>query len=654
MQAGKRIIKNGFEFEHLIPKSEGQTIFIKKGATLTDTLELLPKVIAHSYTQANAMAQHLKKASLEETLKSIWNWSYHHFQYELDQKGKEQIRSFSRSFADREMGIDCDDFSAMISSLLTCLKIKHIFRTAKYPPTKPNLPPRFQHIYVIVPTGNTNDASYYTLDAVVNAFDYEVPYLETIDVKMDLEFLNGVPTTGTTKHTKSVANTSLITSIDAQDLMNGFEGSLDELDGIGELSGKKGKLKAAIQKTVQKVNTNKTVQKIKNSKAVQAVKKTVHVANRINPGAALLRAGILASLKLNLLNVAGRLRYAYLAAHSAQNKGFDMSKWQQLVNVNNRLEKLFYGAGGIAANYKKAVLTGKGNSDKEVALAGLGALQTDGNSYTEDHAISQIIGRDSYTSEMQDLEGLGEPATGAAIAAASTAISAIAGLLAAIGSLRKKNNTKKGSGNDSGTEANTNAETTNESANEPTNQTPTENTNANPFNPTPQDQQPDVLPIKPITSVSIETSNEPNLIRTSSIQKGTDTNNQVESSQKSTSTSTEDSTQIEKQASSVESSSADATLVTNTNGQTTKGFWDKLGAWIKKNKWGVVAGVGTLGIATWAIIAATKKKNKPSSGQALSGLPKGQSKKSKQAKNKKKNTHKKNGTKKKFYFQKWR
>jgi hypothetical protein len=644
MQAGKRIIKDGYEFEHLIPKNVGQTIFIKTGATLNDTLTLLPKAIELTYTQAEAMARHLNGASLEQTLKNIWNWSYHHFQYELDQKGKEQIRSFSRSFADRKIGIDCDDFSGMISSLLTCLRIKHIFRTAKYPPTKPDVPPRFQHIYVIVPTNTTNNASYYTLDAVVSAFNYEVPYLETIDVKMDLEFLNGVPTTGTTKNSSRITSTS----IDAEDLMNGFDGSIEELDSIGELSGKKGTLKKAVQKVTQNVNTNKTVQKIKNSKAVQAVKKTVHVANRINPGAALLRAGILASLKLNVLNVAGRLRYAYLNPNSAQNKGFDMSKWQQLVSVNNRLEKLFYGAGGIAANYKKAILTGKGNSDKDVALAGLGSLQTDPYSYTEDHAISQIIGSDSYTSEMQDLEGLGEPATGAAIAAASTAISAIAGLLAAIGSLRKKNNTSKNSGNDSGTDTNT------ESTNEPTNQTPSENVTTNSENPNTQDQQPDVLPMKPINSVSNETSNEPSLIRTSSIQKGTDTNNQVESSQKSTSTSTEDSTHIEKQASSVESSSADATLVANTNGQSTKGFWDKLGEWIKKNKWGVLAGVGTLGVATWAIIAATKKKNKPTKNQTLSGLPKGQSKTSQHVKNKKKNTHKKNGTKKKFYFQKWR
>lgn len=56
-------------------------------------------------------------------------------------------------------------------------------------------------------------------------------------------------------------------------------------------------------------------------------------------------------------------------------------------------------------------------------------------------------------------------------------------------------------------------------------------------------------------------SSEQALIKKSSIQKRTDTNNQVESSQKGTGTRTEYSTHIEKQASSVESSSADATLV---------------------------------------------------------------------------------------------
>ncbi len=80
-------------------------------------------------------------------------------------------------------------------------------------------------------------------------------------------------------------------------------------------------------------------------------------------------------------------------------------------------------------------------------------------------------------------------------------------------------------------------------------------------NPNAQNKCNHVMSFLTTTLACNKVSSEQNLIKKSSIQKRTDTNNQVESSQKSTSTRTEDSTHIEKQASSVESSSADATLV---------------------------------------------------------------------------------------------
>jgi len=89
-----------------------------------------------------------------------------------------------------------------ISSILSNLKIKHKLRITKYSQD------HFQHIYPIVPTTGGN---YITVDCVVDRFNYEEPYTEKQDTKMELEYLNGVPSTN---------------SVDVQDLM-GWE----ELEG---------------------------------------------------------------------------------------------------------------------------------------------------------------------------------------------------------------------------------------------------------------------------------------------------------------------------------------------------------------------------------------------------------------------------------------
>jgi hypothetical protein len=82
-----------------------------------------------------------------------------------------------------------------------------------------------------------------------------------------------------------------------------------------------------------------------------------------------------------------------------------MGKFNRLVEVKNKLEKIFFGAGGTVDNFKNAILTGKGNQNNEVPLRGLGTI--DYNTYNERHSLSQILGVDSYNSEVSGVEGLG-------------------------------------------------------------------------------------------------------------------------------------------------------------------------------------------------------------------------------------------------------
>ena len=79
----------------------------------------------------------------------------------------------------------------------------------------------------------------------------------------------------------------------------------------------------------------------------------LNVVNKANPATVLLRNGILASMKLNIRNAAGRLRWSYLTPQQASAKSIDPVKFQKLIAARQKLEKIFYGAGGNPKNLKK-------------------------------------------------------------------------------------------------------------------------------------------------------------------------------------------------------------------------------------------------------------------------------------------------------------
>jgi hypothetical protein len=397
----KRKIKSGEEYNHLFPKPLFLDPTIKKGATVNDTVRFIPQVVRETLFQTSKLAPLLKGSNVYETCKNIWEFVYTHIAYKKDEEGKEQIRSPARGWHDRFHGIDCDCYTVFISSILSNLKIKHKLRITKYSQD------HFQHIYPIIPTGG---ASYITVDCVVDRFNYEEPYSEKQDTKMELEYLNGVPSTN---------------NVDVQDLM-GWE-ELNGEDDLGKLFKKK-----MSQPPGSEGDTSKKG-KLKN-----LLHKGLHITNRLNPATALIREGVLISMKLNLFKVAQRLKYAYLSEEDAKKKEMDMSKFEKLKKVKTKLEKIFYDAGGKPENLKKAILTGKGNKKGKHDVDGLSGYIPDDMSGMDENTPSEtLLGIDIYQSE-----GFGELGSATAAAASVTAatgiIGAIAGLLKGIGNMFPK------------------------------------------------------------------------------------------------------------------------------------------------------------------------------------------------------------------------
>lgn len=412
-----RNIKDGSEYDHLFPRAKLTERTVKRGANVEDTVKFIPQVVKQTKWQTDSLTKILKGKSTYESCKNIWDFVYKHIRYFKDDEGLEQIRSPARAWHDRFRGVDCDCYTVFISSILSNLKIPHTLRITRY---KKNY---FQHIYPIVPTGNGN---YITIDCVVEKFNYEEPYNQKEDTNMDLQFLDG---------------------IDEPQKSNLDSENLSDNDGIGALfkkkvasnpttaPAKKGIIKQLFKPRPPAVNPNQGKGKLK-----QAISKVLHVTNRVNPATVVLRNGVLASMKLNVLKIAQRLKWAYLSDAEAQKRGIDMGKFARLKQAKEKLEKIFYGAGGKPENLKSSILTGKGNANKEVS--GLGYMpEGDVFVLNEKMPLPQLIGKEIYESEnvngMEGFDGVGElgVVTAAAVGSASTVMAAIAGLLKSIGNI---------------------------------------------------------------------------------------------------------------------------------------------------------------------------------------------------------------------------
>ena len=437
MEANKRRhIKSGKEYDHLFPIAEGNNSTIRKNANVYHTVAFIPKVVNETLDQTKQLAEQLKANSTYESCKNIWHFVYEHINYKKDLAGYEQIRSPARAWHDRFTGVDCDCYSVFISSILSNLGISHTLRITKYHRDY------FQHIYPVVPFQN----GYITMDCVTDRFNYEVPFSEKKDYPMDLQYLSG---------------------FDDGSEINGAGDGMAELGKLiqRKMSGGKKTLpvkartpvpvkkklplikkKGALLTKGNDPNPVQTPNPLSNGKKPKKKPfgKILNVVNKVNPATVLLRNGILASMKLNIKNTAGRLRWSYLSPQQASAKSIDPAKFQKLVNTRMKLEKIFFGAGGNPKNLKKAILGGKGNKDKAVnGLEGFGAIDTGAVQYMNEYTpMTELLGTEIYYDEnINGMEGfgeLGEPITMSTIAAAAGVIAGIVAMLKDVGNIFQK------------------------------------------------------------------------------------------------------------------------------------------------------------------------------------------------------------------------
>lgn len=364
--------------------------------------------------------------------------------------------------------------------------------------------------------------------------------------------------------------------------------------------------------------------------------KMLNVVNKANPATVLLRNGILASMKLNIRNAAGRLRWSYLSPQAASSKGIDPVKFQKLIAARQKLEKIFFGAGGNPRNLKKAILSGKGNKDKAVnGFDGFGMVSQESVRYMSEFTpMPELLGYDVYQDEnINGMEGfgeLGEPVTLASIAAAAGVIAGIVGMLKDVGNIFQKKT--KGSEDFD--------EKVNEQADKdspvPTNVTPATLpavTNDDTI-PTQENKLLVELPAQQeVTNTLVKTNSDNVLVKSNPNNAMVRTNADVTDPDKAIIPSGDFS---EKSFSKTNSENKDNNGNDNTDNP---GFWEKNKKWLKPVAIGV-GGLTVIGI-TYAMFKGKAQNKSSPAAKPLSGAPGSGKKKNHQRNNKRKHSKKK-------------
>jgi len=466
--SGYRPIEDGSRFNPYFPPPDERDRILIKDGEVTDTVELMEKVVWKYLDDTRRIAPLLQRSSTIETCRAIWDFVRSYIQYKLDKKGLEQLRRPARTWAERQTGVDCDCMSIFISSILVNLKIPHSFRITKYNGDS------WQHVYVIVPLADSNKIC--AIDAVISEFNYEKHYTDKMDYTMNLKGIDVAVLSGVSgnDHYDAVMATTLMgeslgAASDQQDLDKIYQNivatrnaiaqnpslvstmddpkallqmldyaiqywytekrdealdilaknehqlnlrnGLTTINGIGYdpddfvLSGVSVKgFFTGVKNAVQKT-TQKVGQAIKPI-AQAAVKAIV----KFNPLSLAARGGFLLAMKLNLGKMASKLKWAYGTKEQALAKGVPADQWQKSKNAMVKVEKLFADKlQGSKTALKNSILNGRAGN------------------------LNGII-------EGDFLGHLGDPASATAIAAATPVIIATIQILKESGLIGKNEN----------------------------------------------------------------------------------------------------------------------------------------------------------------------------------------------------------------------
>lgn len=165
-----------------IPHPNGKSSLKYANGYTADIMHEVLNCYHDSKTQLSRFAPYLRRATLLETCRAIWQFVHNNIAYKIDPPGKQFIKEPARLWADRQG--DCKSFSLFIASCLYNLGINGMFRFVSF--SKSKLP---THVYVVVP----HQGHEIIIDAVLPVFNRQKPYTYKYDYSMtEISRLSGI------------------------------------------------------------------------------------------------------------------------------------------------------------------------------------------------------------------------------------------------------------------------------------------------------------------------------------------------------------------------------------------------------------------------------------------------------------------------------
>lgn len=147
---------------------KGKRLRITDVGSLEDTLKTIQAVTRESIPQSQRLARRLKKKTLRASAKAIYTYIVRRIAYKLDRQGVEEIRTAARTLADRKSGVDCEDYSILIASLLINMGYDAVYEVVDL-----NRVPGYDHIFTV---GRDKDGTEVIIDPTPHPIHGPVPF----------------------------------------------------------------------------------------------------------------------------------------------------------------------------------------------------------------------------------------------------------------------------------------------------------------------------------------------------------------------------------------------------------------------------------------------------------------------------------------------
>lgn len=231
-----------------------------------DTFHQITQVfILQAIKQTQVLSKSFSHLKGIDLCRNIYDFCKANIHYRFDQDGKEQIRLPRKTWQDRFLGVDCEDFTILISCLLHNLQVDHTIKMVDYGKG-------WQHIYVQV--------EQIIIDPVQDIFNYEDAY-----IKVKTHHFHFTTTLGSSPSSQSTLANQFV-SIVENELLQGQKQHRSALQrlasqyGINDKTQLKELTELAIVKACRKIALNENSNRQKFNLIVQLYQNQVILSHR--------------------------------------------------------------------------------------------------------------------------------------------------------------------------------------------------------------------------------------------------------------------------------------------------------------------------------------------------------------------------------------